>query len=84
MAHVYILLSASTGRFYVGATVDLARRLSEHARGHSPYTRGRGPWQIVFQEEFPSLAEARQREREIKNWKSHQAIKALIATNPSG
>ncbi len=32
MAFVYILQSESTGRFYVGSSDDLERRLSEHLR----------------------------------------------------
>jgi hypothetical protein len=49
---------------------DLDRRLSEHARNHTPSTRRRGPWTLVHKEEFASLLEARRRELEIKRWKS--------------
>ena len=78
MAHVYILQSESTGRFYVGSSDDLERRLSEHLRGHSPATRGRGPWKLVYKEAFESPVEARRRELEIKHWKSAKMIQALI------
>jgi putative endonuclease len=79
MAFVYILQSESTRRFYVGSTDDLDRRLSEHHRGHSPATRGRGPWKLVHTENFESLLEARRRELAIKRWKSAKLITALIA-----
>ena len=69
-AFLYILQSKKTGRFYVGSTGDLARRLAEHLRGHSLATRGRGPWKLVYSEEFTALLEARRRELEIKRWKS--------------
>ena len=78
MAHLYILQSLATGRFYVGSTSDLRRRLSEHLRQHSPSTRGRGPWKLIYQEPYASLAEARRRERELKSWKSHRSIQELI------
>ena len=81
MAYVYILQSKSTGRFYVGSTSDLERRLVEHHRAHSLATRGRGPWVLVYQEEFPTLREARQRERQIKSWKSAKLIAQLVAQN---
>ncbi|MBI3669252.1 MAG: GIY-YIG nuclease family protein [Acidobacteria bacterium] len=42
MASVYILQSHSSGRYYVGSTNDLSRRLSEQDRAHSQATRGRG------------------------------------------
>jgi putative endonuclease len=82
-AFLYILRSQTSGKFYVGSTDDLDRRLSEHARNHTPSTRGRGPWALVHQEEFPSLLQARRRELEIKLWKSSRLIHALIAT-PAG
>ena len=78
MAFLYILRSESTRRFYVGSTNELTRRESEHARGHSLATRGRGPWRIVYTEEFPNLADARRRELEIKRWKSANMIRALM------
>ncbi len=78
MAVLYILQSKTTGRYYVGSTSDLARRLSEHNRAHSLATRGRGPWTLVYQEVFPTLPEARRREQEIKRWKSAQLIAQLI------
>ena len=79
MALVYILQSDSTGHFYVGSTDDLERRVSEHLRGHSPATRNRGPWKLVYKEKFTTLLEARRRELEIKKWKSSGLIKVLIA-----
>jgi putative endonuclease len=68
MAGLYILQSEMTGRFYIGSTTVLDRRLEEHARGHSLATRGHGPWKLVYREEFGDLAEARRREYEIKQW----------------
>ena len=71
MALLYILQSERTGRFYIGSTEDLARRLEEHRRGQTASTRG-------YQEEFESLLAAHRRELEIKRWKSSKMIEALI------
>ena len=79
MPCVYILQSQTTGKYYVGSTINLDRRLSEHQRHHSPYTRGRGPWQLVYHESHVDLQAARKREREIKGWKSHGRIDEWIA-----
>ncbi|MGV3528893.1 MAG: GIY-YIG nuclease family protein [Flavisolibacter sp.] len=39
--YTYILYSQTVDRFYVGSTVDLARRVSEHNSGHSKvYIKG--------------------------------------------
>ena len=78
MPAAYILKSESSGKFYVGSTLDLERRLAEHRRGHSPYTKDRGPWTLVYRELFQTLGEARGRERQIKTWKSHRSIQELI------
>jgi predicted GIY-YIG superfamily endonuclease len=53
-AYFYILQSQTSGKFYVGSTDDLDRRLSEHARNHTPSNRGRGPWTCVPAEEIAS------------------------------
>jgi putative endonuclease len=84
MASMYILQSEATGRFYIGSTSDMDRRLSEHARNHTPSTRNRGSWKLVHREEFDTLVEARGREAEIKRWKSARLIRELIGHSSVG
>ena len=81
MGYLYILQSESSGRFYIGSTDHLERRVWEHERGKNLATRNRGPWKLVHSEKFNSLLEARRRELEIKNWKSAKLIKALVASS---
>ena len=78
MPAVYILQSESSGKFYIGSAVDLPRRLEEHQRNHSPYTRKRGPWILKYSEDHSTLAEARRRELQIKSWKSHRSVQDLV------
>ena len=78
VAAVYILQSQSSGRFYIGCADDPLKRLSEHQRGQTRSTRGRGPWRLVYQETFKTLQEARKRERQLKSWKSHRSLQELI------
>ena len=80
MNSIYILQSETSGRFYIGSTNQLERRLAEHSRGHSLATRNRGPWKLVYQENFETLADARRRELEIKRGKSAKLIQALLAS----
>ena len=84
MATVYILRSESSGKYYIGCTNHLARRLSEHQAHHSPSTRHRGPWQLVYQEQYGTVAKARQRERELKSWKSHRSVQELVDGKSGG
>lgn len=79
MWQVYILQSQKSGRFYIGHTADLARRLIEHNEGQTVSTRNKGPWQLVHCETFESKSAAYAREREIKAWKSATRIRVLIA-----
>ena len=78
MPAVYILRSESSERFYIGCAEQPEVRLAEHQRGQTISTRGRGPWTLVYQEQFDTLAEARRRERQLKSWKSHRSIQELI------
>ena len=39
---------------------------------------------LAHREEFKTLVEARRRERQIKSWKSHRSIQALIEHGQSG
>ncbi len=80
MASVYILQSESTTKFYIGCTERGSARFVEHQRGQTVSTRGRGPWTLVHEEQFGTLAEARRRERQLKSWKSHRSIQELIET----
>jgi putative endonuclease len=78
MPAVYILQSESNNRFYIGSATDAEVRLAEHQRGHTRSTRGRGPWILVYREEFDTIVEARRRERQLKSWKSHRSIQQLV------
>jgi putative endonuclease len=62
---VYILRNCA-GSFYVGLSDDVARRVDQHNAGQSRWTKGRGPWAIVWQSEALSLSDARKLENRLK------------------
>ncbi|MBY7141591.1 GIY-YIG nuclease family protein [Virgibacillus sp. NKC19-3] len=65
--HTVYILKCSDGSLYTGYTNDLESRLNKHTEGKgAKYTRGRGPFQVVFVEKFSSKEEALQREYQIK------------------
>jgi putative endonuclease len=78
MYTLYILYSESFGRFYVGYTNDLERRLSEHNRKKGKFTDAGIPWNLVYSETFVNKKDAMARERFIKSKKSKNFIKELI------
>ena len=79
MPYCYILFSAKLDKFYVGACVDMDRRLYEHNIGHSKFTSLGIPWKLFYREEFTSLTLAKKRELEIKKRKSRSYIEKLIS-----
>ena len=78
MYFLYILRSTSTGRFYVGQTRNLEERLQYHNAGYSKALKNRGPWQLVYTEQYATRAEAMRRERRIKSWKDRELIERLM------
>jgi len=72
--HLHILYSPKIDRFYIGVTSNLEWRIKQHNKGLSPYTKGKGPWILVYSEEYEDKKQALLREREIKAWKSRKRI----------
>lgn len=64
--YVYLLQSKRTGKFYLGWTKDIKRRLEEHNTGKSHYTRSRGPWELIGYEVYSCAEDAKKRERAFK------------------
>ena len=77
---VYILQSLTTGRYYIGSTNDVDRRLSEHNRGQTKSTKFQRPYTLVHEEQFSSKSAAHHREIEIKRMKSGVKFKALLTS----
>lgn len=75
---VYILKSLKTGRFYIGSTKDLDRRLKEHERGSSKYTKDQLPVKLVFYQKYTSLGEARKIEYRLKRGKNKDIIERIV------
>ena len=70
MAWTYIL-RCRDGTFYVGSTIDLARRVSEHDLGFgAKYTRPRRrrPVALVWSAELDRIADAFWLEKQIQGW----------------
>ncbi len=80
--YLYIIQSESTGKFYIGHTRDVERRFQQHNNhrypGSASTKRMKGPWTLVYTEEYATRSEAMTREKEIKLWKSRKAIERII------
>ena len=78
MWFVYILESSVNGRYYIGSTNNLERRLKEHNSGKSKYTSLTKPFKIIYTENYKTGEEARNREFYLKKLKSKKYINWLI------
>ncbi len=80
--YMYILRCAD-GRFYRGSTGDLSRRLAEHREGLSRWTSSHRPVELVYYEECETMAQARHRERALKNGRTRRkTLERMIADFP--
>jgi len=75
---VYLPQSEKSGRYYVGCTEDVARRLAQHNAGMSKATRELRPWRLVHTEKYQTLAEARRREAQLKPWKNPEYMRRAL------
>ena len=63
---VYVLKSQSSSRSYVGHSKDLSKRVFEHNCNKNKSTRGKGPWKLVYSEEYETRSDASKREQHFK------------------
>ncbi len=74
---VYILKDEK-GKFYVGSTTDIKRRLQQHGNAHTQTTRRMQNPQIVLMQKYDTLKIARVIERKIKNLKRKNYIEKMV------
>ena len=78
MYYTYLLQSKKNGQWYTGSTNDLRKRFKQHTLGKSTYTRGRGPFKLVYDEACVNEEDARSRELYLKSGMGKRYIKNRI------
>lgn len=79
MIGVYIIKSKKDGRYYIGSSNDISRRLYEHNHAAGgKYSSLHGPWELVWSRECATIEGARNEERRIKSFKGGNAFKSLV------
>ncbi|MDZ4700368.1 MAG: GIY-YIG nuclease family protein [Rhodothermales bacterium] len=81
--YVYLLASKPHGTLYLGATNNLARRISQH---RSPLNAGFSAryhvHNLVWYEEFDDFRDAIDREKQLKKWYRRWKIDLIVQVNP--
>ena len=80
---VYVLQN-DEGKFYIGLSDDVTRRVAQHNSGQSRWTRGRGPWMIVWQSEVLSLTTERRLENRLKRQGRGRGFYSITGLHRSG
>ena len=81
--HVYLLTNKYRSVLYCGVTSDIARRLSQHKRGNSQFTRKYKVHILVYVEEYMSPMDAIHREKDIKRMSRLQKNRLVEESNPN-
>ncbi len=78
LGFVYILKD-DKGKFYVGSTNNLSRRLIQHKTKHTQTTRNMTEPKLVFSQRYKNLEQARKIERKIKKLKRKDYIEKIVS-----
>ena len=82
--YVYVLLSLKDGKFYIGRTNNLIRRLIRHERGLVISTKPRRPFKLIFFEGYPNLYDAIRREKYFKTYHGKMFLKRRLKSYLTG
>lgn len=75
MWYVYLLSSKKTGRWYIGSTKDLRKRILSHNLGKNKATKQGIPWRLIYCEININRQDARGREKYLKSGMGRRYLK---------
>ena len=78
MITVYAIYDRVSGEVYVGMTNDLERRIGEHRRGQSFYTKKFRDFRVIYTETFVNYTDGRKKEKYLKNGSGKEFLKSLL------
>ena len=78
MYYVYILKSSESGKYYVGETDNIDRRLNQHITGKSSFGKRNKGIKLVHVINVNTLGDAKRLEYFLKKQKSHTFISKVI------
>ena len=84
---VYVIQSCSSEKIYIGHTSDFKKRLRQHNDPNwtfGGYTKlNKGPWKLIYKEEFATRKEAMIREKQLKSAQGRKFIHQKILSKKS-
>lgn len=79
MHYLYVLRSKQSGKYYIGETNNLQRRVEDHKKGRSSFGKINTEISVIYTREFADRGSAKQIEFFLKKQKSHRFIDKFIA-----
>ncbi len=79
MHYLYIIKSEDTGKYYIGETNNIERRLLEHQQGDTSFGKRNKNSKLVYKKDYNDRNRAKKIEYFLKRQKSCIFIKKLIA-----
>jgi len=78
MYYVYILQSQKDKSLYIGYTINLKKRFTEHNSGNNISTKPFRPYLLIFYESFINRKDAVAREEYLKSGWGFRTIKKML------
>ena len=78
MSFVYILKSSKNGRYYIGFTENVEKRLIYHNTRQVLSTRSYAPYELAFKKKFNSTYAAREAEQKLKKLKRKDYLDKIV------
>ena len=72
------------GKYYIGLSDDVSRRINQHNFGDSRWTRGKGPWILIWQSGEMNLSDTRKLELSLKRQKGGNGFYRMIGLSRFG
>lgn len=76
--YTYVLQSKKNNQLYTGFTSDLRKRFNQHNNNENTYTKGRGPFELIYYEACKDKKDASQREIYLKSGRGKRYLKARL------
>ena len=78
MFFAYILKSVGSGKYFTGVTDNLEEIVTKHNEGYIEHTKNKGPFILIYKEEFQTRSEAQERENYLKSLRTKEDVEKLI------
>lgn len=82
MYYVYVVQSESTGKIYIGQTKNRDKRIKQHNDinfDKRSYTKlNKGPWKLVYQEQYETRQDALKREKYFKSHHGRDWLRSVL------